>query len=181
MAFSIVSKTCHFHIPDIHQIRSSKLLPLSVATALANSLVSSKIDYCNSLNSGISQANLNKLQRIQNSLACVIKNTSKFQYITPTLKNLHWLPIKQRIDYKFCLLTYKTLTIQQPTYLYNSLSFPSQSVSTRSCDSLVLSIPDVRSSLGKQAFCVICPLFWNSPPPETRISSSLLIFCSKPR
>ena len=34
------------------------------------------------------------------------------------LKKLHWLPIKQRIDYKLCLLTYKTLPIQQPTYLY---------------------------------------------------------------
>ena len=37
-------------------------------------------------------------------------------------KKLHWLPIKQRIDYKLCLLTYKTLTNQQPTYLYNSIS-----------------------------------------------------------
>ena len=68
---------------------------------------------------------VNKLQRIQNSLARVITNTSKYQHITPTLKKLHWLPIKQRIDYKTCLLTYKTLTNQQPTYLYNSLSFPS--------------------------------------------------------
>ena len=58
-----VSKSCHFHIRDIRRIRH--LLPLSAATALANSLVSSKLDYCNSLYSGISQANLNKLQRIQ--------------------------------------------------------------------------------------------------------------------
>ena len=121
-------------------------------------LVSSKLDYCNSLYSGISQTNLNKLQRIQNSLARVITNTSKYQHITPTLKKLHWLPIKQRIDYNICLLTYKTLTNQQPTYLYNSLSFPSHSVSTRSSDSLVLSIPYVRSSLGKRAFSVISTL-----------------------
>ena len=53
--------------------------------------------------------------------------SSKYQHITPTLKKLHWLPIKQRIDYKICLLTYKTFTNQQPTYLYNSLSFPSLS------------------------------------------------------
>ena len=99
-----VSKSCHFHIRDIRRIRH--LLPLSTATALANSLVSSKLDYCNSLYSGISQTNLNKLQRIQNSLARVITNTSKYQHITPTLKKLHWLPIKQRIDYKICLLTY---------------------------------------------------------------------------
>ena len=132
-----VSKSCHFHIRDIRRIRH--LLPLSTATALANSLVSSKLDYCNSLYSGISQTNLNKLQRIQNSLTSVITNTSKYQHITPTLKKLHWLPIKQRIDYKTCLLTYKTLTNQQPTYLYNSLSFPSHSVSTRSSVTYLLS------------------------------------------
>ena len=125
------------------------------------------------------QNNLNKLQRIQNSLARVITNTSKYQHITPTLKKLHWLPIKQRIDYKLCLLTYKTLTNQQPTYLYNSLSFPSHSVSTRSSDSLVLSIPYVRSSLGKRAFSVIGPRLWNSLPPDTRNSNSLPIFRSR--
>ena len=78
-----------------------------------------------------------------------------------------------------CLLTYKTLTNQQPTYLYNSLSFPSHSVSTRSSDSLVLSIPYVGSSLGKRAFSVIGPRLWNSLPPDTRNSSSLPIFRSR--
>ena len=91
-----LSKSCHFHIRDIRRIRH--LLPLSAATALANSLVSSKLDYCNSLYNGISQANLNKIQRIQNTLARVVTNTSKFEHITPILKKLHWLPIKQRID-----------------------------------------------------------------------------------
>ena len=151
-----LSKSCHFHIRDIRHIRH--LLPLSAATALANSLVSSKLDYCNSLYNGISQANLNKIQRIQNTLARVVTNT-------PILKKLHWLPIKQRIDYKLCLLTYKTLQIQQPTYLYNSLSFPSHSLSTRSSDSSVLSIPYVRTSLGKRAFSVIaCSKTLELPP-----------------
>ena len=125
---------------------------LCVATALANSLVtSSKLDYCNSLYFGISQANLNKLRRIQNHpLASVIVNTSKYRCIAPLLKNLHWLPIKQRIHYKICLLTYKTLENHQPTYLHNSLSFPSNSVSTRSSDSLVLSILFDQWSLDKK-------------------------------
>ena len=134
--------------------------------------------YCNSLYNGISQANLNKIQRIQNTLARVVTNTSKFEHITPILKKLHWLPIKQRIDYKLCLLTYKTLQIQQPTYLYNSLSFPSHSLSTRSSDSSVLSIPYVRTSLGKGAFSVIAPRLWHSLPPDTRNSLSVSTFRS---
>ena len=75
-----LSKSCHFHIRDIRRIRH--LLPLSAATALANSLVSSKLDYCNSLYNGISQANLNKIQRIQNTLARVVTTTSKFEHYT---------------------------------------------------------------------------------------------------
>ena len=99
-------------------------------------------------------------------------------------KKLHWLPIKQRIDYKLCLLTYKTLTNQQPTYLYNSLSFPSHSVSTRSSDSLVLSIPYVRSSLGKRAFSVIASSvhdfgIHHLPIPEIRILYQLSVPDSK--
>ena len=116
-----VSKSCHFHIRDIRRIRH--LLPLSTATALANSLVSSKLDYCNSLCSGISQTNHNKLQRIQNPLARVITNTSKSQHITPTLKKLHWLPIKQRIDYKIYLLTYKTLSLVHQPWDSTSLNY----------------------------------------------------------
>ena len=77
--------SCHFHIRDIRRIRH--LLPLSAATALANSLVSSKLDYCNSLYNGISQANLNKIQRIQNTLARVVTNTSKFEHIKQYSKN----------------------------------------------------------------------------------------------
>ena len=71
---NFLSKSCHFHIRDIRRIRH--LLPLSAATALANSLFSSKLDYGNSLYTGISQANLNKIQRIQNTLARVVTNTS---------------------------------------------------------------------------------------------------------
>ena len=80
-----LSKSCHFHIRDIRRIRH--LLPLFAATALANSLASSKLDYCNSLCNGISQSNLNKIQRIQNTLAPVVTNTSQFEHIHQYSKN----------------------------------------------------------------------------------------------
>ena len=81
MIKSTLSKSCHFHIRGIRRI--CHLLPLSTATALANSLVSSKLDYCNSLYSGIyfTSKSQQVLQHssIQNSLAQVITNTSKYQ------------------------------------------------------------------------------------------------------
>ena len=90
MSFSdqikFMSKSCHFHIRDIRRIRH--LLPLSTAIALAHSLVSSKLDYCNSLYFSISQANLNKRQRTQNSLVRVITNITNTKNINTSHQHL---------------------------------------------------------------------------------------------
>ena len=134
-----LSKSCHFHIRDI--CRTCHLLPLSAAAALANSLVSSKLDYCNSLCNGISQANLNKIQRIQNTLARVVTNTSKFEHITPILKNLHWLPINNASITNCVFLHIKRFKFSNLYLSLHSLSFPSHFLSTRSSNSSVLSIP----------------------------------------
>jgi hypothetical protein len=172
-----VCKSCHYHIRDIRRIRH--LISLPTATTLANSLVSSKLDYCNSLYYGITGANIAKLQKVQNSLARAITFTSKRQHIKPILKELHWLPIKERIDFKVCFLTYKTLLNQQPTYLYEALSHPSHSISTRSSKSLALSIPYAPNSISKRAFSVSAPRLWNSLPPSTRTATSIQLFRSK--
>ena len=139
-----VSKSCHFHIRDICQIRhllSLSLQPQLLQIHLSPANLTIAIHFTLASHKQIS-TNFNAF-KIHWHVSLQISKSSKYQHITPTLKKLHWLPIKQRIDYKICLLTYKTLTNQQPTYLYNSLSFPSHSVSTRSFDSLVLSIPYV--------------------------------------
>ena len=91
----------------------------------------------------------------------------------------HWLPIKQRIDYKLCLLTYKTLTNQQPTYLYNSLSFPSLCFLH---DLLIHSFYPFHMSdhhLAKGLSLSSVHDFWNSLPPDTRNSNSLPTFRSR--
>ena len=99
-----LSKSCHFHIRDIRRIRhllpllqpqhlQIHLSPANLTTAIHFTLASR------------AQANLNKLQRIQNSLARVITNTSKYQHITPTLKKLHWLPTKQSVMFGRSLIS----------------------------------------------------------------------------
>ena len=88
-------------------------------------------------------------------------NTSKYQHITPTLKNPNWLPVKQRIDYKICLLKYKKLTNQQPYRFTIVFHFRHILVPTRSSDSLVLSIPYVQIITWQKGF--LCHL---STTPE---------------
>jgi len=52
---------------------------------------------------------------IQNSLARATVMAPKSFHINTALKSLHWLKIKQRIDYKILSLTYKVLTTTQPS------------------------------------------------------------------
>ena len=64
------------------------------------SLVLLRLDYCNSLLSGIPGLLIDKLPRVQDCSARLIFKTSKRTHISPLLAKLHWLPIAQRINYK---------------------------------------------------------------------------------
>src|SRR6266516_5903530 len=112
-----ISKIClssFHHIRQLRQIRSS--LDLNSSIALANALVSSKLDYCNSLFYNLPDNSINRLQRVQNSPAwAVILSCKRFHHITSTLTKLHWLPVKKRITFKIATITYKALQNKQPS------------------------------------------------------------------
>ena len=84
---------------------------------MACSIIGSGLDYCNALLAGMSEQNLNKLQRVQNSLARVVTGTRRRDHITPILADLHWLSVRARITFKICTLIYMVRVTQQPTYL----------------------------------------------------------------
>jgi len=81
----------------LHHVRS--FLTDDVVRTVACSIVQSRLDYCNALFTGMSEANLSKLQRVQNTLARVVLRRVKYEHITPALSELHWLPVRQRIDF----------------------------------------------------------------------------------
>ena len=101
---STICSSCIYHIRGIWHIR--RHLDLDSAKLLANVLVSSRLDYCNSLLSGIAETDLTKLQRVLNRLARVVTNSPPFTRSVPLLCSLHWLPVKYRVHFKICLLTY---------------------------------------------------------------------------
>ena len=77
--------------------------------SLIDAFITSKLDYCNSLLYGLSTIHINKLQRVQNAAGRLVTNTPRICHITPILEDLHWLPIKYRIEFKIVLLTFKCL------------------------------------------------------------------------
>ena len=80
-------------------------------------LVISRLYYCNSVLYGIPKYQRDKLQRIQNIAARMITGTQSTDHITSILKNLHWLPVEARINFKILLITYKILNGQSTSYL----------------------------------------------------------------
>ena len=91
------------------------------AQLLVHVLATSKLDYCNSLLYGLPKYPINQLQRVQNAVARVVTVSPKSCHITPVLKNLHWLPIDLRIEFKILIITYKALHGLAPTYVKDLL------------------------------------------------------------
>ena len=65
-----VCRACYYHLRDLRRIR--KYLSTDTAIMVANAMVSSRLDYCNSLLYGVSKLNIAKLQRVQNALYHVV-------------------------------------------------------------------------------------------------------------
>ena len=118
---SSVAHSAAFHTRNISHI--GKNITTKSAKSLVNSLVTSRIDYCNSLLAGVSGHLVKRLERAQNCAARTILQIPRA--IAPPLHELHWLPIKWRIDLKVAVMTYNTYTptwegcIHLYTYIYN--------------------------------------------------------------
>ena len=69
------------------------------------------------LNHGLPRYEINKLQSVQNAAERVIACLRKFDHISDTLKELHWLPVEQRIIFKINLICFKILNNLAPDYL----------------------------------------------------------------
>jgi hypothetical protein len=171
-----VCQSANYHLRALRHIR--KCLSTEDAKQIAVSLVSARLDYCNSLLYKTSQSNVAQLQRLQNSLARVVTGTRKRDHITPILADLHWLPVAARIDYKIALLTFKTLVLRQPSYLHELIRVHQPARSLRSSTQVNrLHVNIAHTSFGSRAFSHASPAVWNSLPEKlTNDLSSITTF-----
>ena len=113
-----VDSLCKSLYCEVHRINLvRKFLTTDVTRKLMVSLVLSKLDYCNSLLSGLPQYQIQKLQRVQNWAARIIFRCKKSDHVTPLLRTLHWLPVKQRVNFKITLFIFKCLNGSAPQYI----------------------------------------------------------------
>ena len=97
----------------------------------------------------------------------VVTGTKKFDHITPVLRDLHWLPVRQRIKYKLAVTVYKCLRGLEPTYLADDCLAISAVAGKRHLQSTrtgTLSVLRTMTTLGMRSFAVAGPVIWNSLP-----------------
>ena len=171
--YSRAAKYCG--IRQLRQILSS--LDVSSAIILANSLVISKLDYCNSLLNGLPKSSINRLQVVQNSLAhAIYPSTKRSDHVSPMLHMLHWLPVSSRIEFKIATLTFKILKFQQPAYIFDLIALYIPPRSLRSSNKNLLIVPDIRLEIGCRSFFFAAPTIWNSLSQHILSSDSLSVF-----
>ena len=128
---------------------------------------------------GLPKSQLDKLQRIQNVAARLVKGVRKQDHITPTLKALHWLPIEKRIIFKILLMTYKTLNGLAPSYLTTLITPYHLTRKLRSSSRSTLHVPRVKTSTyGDRAFSSAALKLWNSLPDHVKSKHTLTSFKS---
>ena len=162
---------CFYQLRQLRVVR--RMLSTEAAKTLVHAFIVSRIDYCNSVLAGVSGVHLNKLQSVMNAAARLIANKRKFDHISATLRDdLHWLPIRQRIDYKVSLIAFKSQREGAPVYLAD-LCQPVASVpgrrNLRSASHGDLVVLKTRTkTFGPRSFAVNGPVCWNKLPLTVR-------------
>ena len=92
------------HIRRLRQV--CRRIGQEVTQQLVLALIMSRLDYCNSVLAALPTSMLQPLQRVQNAAARLVFGSSRSDHVTPTLIQLHWLPVSYRIKFKLCCLVH---------------------------------------------------------------------------
>lgn len=182
-------QVCNMQLRNLGRIASK--LTQELKLQLVQSCVLSAIDYCNSTYGSLSESNIQKLQKLQNSAIRFIfglYGKKKYQCknkqfaIEPLMKQLHFLPVRFRIKYKVALLVFKCLNNLAPTYLSSLLTLRDVNMHHLRIDNdffLLQSPPPPQFKRTEGAFCHFGPKVWNDLPYSLRCLSEVIAFKRK--
>ena len=123
---------------------------------------------------------MDRLQKIQNTAARIVSRQKGRDHISPVLKDLHWLPIRQRIDHKILSLTFSCLNGLAPEYLAELIPRHISTRSLRSNSQSLLKLPSVddtnKLKFGGRSFQNAAPMLWNPLPDHLKKSKTIQCF-----
>jgi len=138
---------------------------------LVQAFVSCRLDYCNSLFFGISEGLMYRLQSVQNAAARLVTGTRRSDHISPVLRQLHWLSLRQRVHFKVATFVHQSLSGISPSYLVDDCSrlvADARERWLRSTASRTCVVTRTYSTFGDRAFSATGPGLWNSLPSHLK-------------
>ena len=142
---------------------------------LVTSLIFSRLDYCTAVPAGLPISTISPLQRIQNAAARLVAQLRPCDHVIPTMRDLHWLPVKYRITYKLCLLMRWMGKHNLTDTVTATLRIKSR-FGLRSASSDRYEIPWSRLWFGECRFSVAGPKAWNNLPTRLHQTRSTVTF-----
>ena len=145
-------------------------------------LILSRLDYGNVLLLGANSTDISRLQTLQNWAAKLIFCASKKNHASPLLRQLHWLPVRDRITFKVMLYVFKCLAGTGPEYLSSCLELynPTREGLRSASDATRLTVPIIRGwtfkSAADKTFTYTAPNIWNKLPSSVRSAQSVSVF-----
>ena len=171
---SNVIRSSAFQLRNISRIR--KYLSRDATEQIIHSFITSRLDNNNALLYGLPVNELYCLQKIQNTAARILTFSRKSYHITPILKELHWLPVNQRIVFKLLMIVYKCINNIAPSSLSELLSQYSPTPTLRSGNKQLLQETKSNRSWGDRSFAIAAPRLWNELPFNIRTAKSITVF-----
>ena len=172
-----VASACFYHLRRLHAVR--RQLGQEITARLVTAFVLSRIDYCNAVLAELPASTLAPLQRVMHAAARLVLGLRSRDHVTSALQTLHWLPIKQRIQFKLCLLVHLAINGRAPAYLKELItttaSVPGRA-SNHSASNNDLVIQSTRLKLGERAFSAAAPRAWNQLPTHLKTTTNTAVF-----
>ena len=170
---------CYIQLRNLRAIASK--LSFELKKQLIHCLIFSKLDYCNGLLFGLPDYQLHRLQKVQNSCVRFLfgKKINHWDSVTPYLKEAHFLPLKQRIDFKIALTTYKCINNIAPEYLKQCIHVKEQPLRylRNDEDYFLLRVPPVPNyRRTERSFSHAGPSVWNTLPYNLRTITDIAMF-----
>ena len=165
-----ISNTCRSSYMQLRKINSIRqYLTTNAVKTLVQSVVISRLDYCNSTYIGLPTTTTHKLQLSHNAGARIINKTRRHEHITPILQELHWLPIMKRVQFKVLVYTFKAFHNETPIYLCDLLSWYHPNRPLRSANRISL-VPNRHRTvkLSRRLLDTAAATLWNDLPDNIR-------------
>ncbi|KAF7240636.1 putative RNA-directed DNA polymerase from transposon BS, partial [Varanus komodoensis] len=173
-----VARSAFLQLRLINQL--GPYLEYDCLATVTHALVTSCLDFCNALYVGLPLKTVRILQLVQNNAARLLMGMGSYVHMTPVLRQLHWLPIEVRAQFKVLVMTYKALNGLGPGYLHERLRPYMPDRPLRSAGEALLREPCVkeirRVGTRRRAFSAVAPNLWNVLPREVRLALSLFVF-----